>query len=578
MSAPSVDPITLEVIRNALLTVTSEMKNVVVRTALSPLWKDAGDVSCAILTRNAETVAQGRGDIPVHLATMPFSLRGILDRFPLNTLEEGDVLIQNDPYSGGNTHLPDVLMAVPVFADGEVIAFSGIRGHWTDVYSATAREIFDEGLIIPPVKLQRRGEWNDDLLSVILANSRKPGERMGDVRAQEAGCRIGVLRLQRIMQKYNPSTVKAAMEELISQSERLTRAEIAKMPDGVYRFTDYLDDNGVDDEPIKIQVAVTIRDSEVTIDFSGTDGQTPAGINNTYASSASAAYFVVKSVTDPWNEVTSGCYRPIKIIAPEGSLVNCQHPAPMAAYHETQVRICDAVFGAFADAVPERVPAAGYGSQGGLVIISGIDSHAEREGERFILYEVPGGPSGATCGKDGLHGTRVGTGNTGNIPVESVAIHNPVQIEAYEIVPDSGGAGKFRGGCALRRVYRILTKEATFTNIYERAKLNPYGLFGGHPGALALVRRNPGQENEEVVRPKSRPFQVTEGEVIMVQTAGGGGYGDPTERDMELVQADVSDGVVSLEAAAREYGVVLNSQDLTIDRNATADLRASMRA
>ena len=578
MNSDRVDPITLEVIRNVLLTITSEMKNVVVRTAVSPLWKDAGDVSCAILTDTADLVAQGQGDIPVHLATMPFSMRGILERIPLETITEGDVLIQNDPYSGGNTHLPDVLMAIPVFADGAVVAFSGIRGHWTDVYSATSRVIFEEGLIIPPVKLLSRNEWNQDLLNVLLANSRNPSERIGDVRAQEAGCRVGVRRLMQVIEKYGAITLKSAMEEIIRHSERLTRAEITKIPDGVYRFTDHLDDNGKDDKPIKIEVAVAIEDSDVTIDFTGTDPQTDAGINNTYAACASAAYYVMKCVTDPWNPVTSGCFFPVKIVAPEGSLVNCQYPAPMAAYHETQVRICDAMFGALAQAVPERVPAAGYGSQGGLVVISGTDSRQGREGEAFVLYEVAGGPSGATCLKDGLNGTRVGTGNAGNIPVESVELHNPVRIESYEIVTDTSGAGRSRGGCALRRSYRILSEKATVATVYERAKFQPYGLFDGRPGAFARVRRNPDEAREEVVTPKSPPFQLDQDEVLLVQTAGAGGYGDPIERPIERVQADVVDGLVSVDAAAREYGVVLHPQNHDIDRVATEHLRASMRA
>ena len=232
------------------------------------------------------------------------------------------------------------------------------------------------------------------------------------------------------------------------------------------------------------------------------------------------------------------------------------------------------MFGAFAQAVPERVPAAGYGSQGGLVVISGTDSRAERQGERFILYEVAGGPSGGIHDKDGLHGTRVGTGNAGNIPVESIEIHFPVRIESYEIVPDTGGLGKFRGGCALRRTYRILSKEATVATVYERAKFRPYGLFGGPPGTLALVRRNPGQANEQAVTPKSRPFQVREGEVIVVQTAGAGGYGDPTERDVERVRADVDDGLLSEETATKEYGVERHPPSPTGDRDGAARRRA----
>jgi N-methylhydantoinase B len=572
-----VDPFTLEVIRNALLTVTGEMKTVVVRTAISPLWKDAGDVSCAILTRNADVVAQGKGDIPVHLGTMPFSLKGILARIPLERIEEGDALIQNDPYSGGNTHLPDFLIAVPVFANGEIVAFTAVRGHWTSLYSATAREIYEEGLTVPPAKIYRRGKLNQELVDIMLANMGRPDDRLGDLKAQYGGCKLGALRVEKIIEKYGAGTVKQATQEIIDHSERLARAEIETMPDGIYRFTDYLDDNGVEDMPIKIQVAVTIRGSDVTVDFTGTDEQTNSAINNTYAAAASAAYYVIKCVTDPWNPVNSGFYRCVNVIAPEGSLVNCRRPAAMAAYHETQVRICDAVFGALAQAVPERVPAAGYGSQGGLVAIAGVDSRPEGHGDRFILFEITGGPSGGTHGKDGLHGTRVGTGNSGNIPVESVEIHNPIMIEAYEIVPDTCGAGKLRGGCSVRRESRILSKEATVAIVYERAKFRPWGLFGGGQGAPAAVKKNPGRPDEKILPAKSPAFRMHEGEVIMVQTAGGGGYGNPLEREPELVRRDVIDGLISVEAAEKDYGIVLELKGMSIDWQATSSLRESMR-
>ncbi len=572
-----VDPVTLEVIRNALLAVTGEMKNIIVRTAVSPLWKDAGDVSCGILTVDAESVAQGRGDIPAHLATMPFALKGILERVPLEKIEEGDALIQNDPYSGGNTHLPDYTVAVPVFADGEVICFTAVRGHWTGIYSATAREIYEEGLIVPPTKLYKQGKLNHDLLNILLANSRRPSDRLGDLKSQYAGCKAGELRVKEIIAKYGAATVKRAMQSILAHSERLARAEIEKMPKGVFRFVDYLDDNGVADVPLKIEVAISVEGSHVTVDFTGTDKQTNSAINNTYAAAASAAYYVMKCVTDPWNSVNSGFYRTVRVIAPEGSLVNCRPPAAMAVYHETQVRICDAMFGALAQAVPERVPAAGYGSQGGLVIFAGADPRPDRHGERFVMFEVPGGPSGGTCRKDGVHGTRVGTGNAGNIPVESIEIHNPLMIEAYEIVPDSCGAGRSRGGCAVRRVYRVLAEEAIFTSVYERAKFRPYGLFAGKPGTPAMVRRNPGQPDEEVLRPKTRTLEVVEGDIIAVQTAGGGGYGDPLNRPPELVRADVMNGVISAEAAVEDYGVVMDQQSFAIDWQATSSVRERMK-
>ncbi len=553
-----VDPITFEVIRNALLTTAAEMKVVVMRSSYSTIWRESGDLSCAILSRHGDMIAQGPGDLPAHLATMPFSLRGALAKIPLDTLEPGDVLFHNDP-QWGNNHLPDCMMAKPVFVDGAVMGFAGVRGHWTDIggmgtgsYTAVTTDPIQEGLRIPPIKLYRRGELDQAYVDLILANVRVPRDRLGDIRAEYAGCVTGERKLQALAAKYSGQTVADCMDAILEHGEQLTRAELAQIPDGTYRYTDYSDGDGVTDEPIKIQVAVTIAGSDVTVDFSGSHLQTIGGMNCPLAVTYSSVQYAVKAAADPWNPANSGCYRPVQVIAPEATVVNPVLPASVVAgNHETAMIIVSAMFGALAQAAPERVIAAGSDSSV-VTVIGGVDPRPERRGRKYVYIEIQGSAWGATHRGDGVSVRRAGVGNTGNQPIEVVETEYPVTVLAYSMAPDRAGAGQFRGGVPMRRVTR-LDGEAQVALIAERGRIAPFGLQGGEPGALGEYVMNPDSPQKEVLFSKTAPIHRQQGEVLSVCAAGGGGFGPPCARDVARIQRDVEAGLVSPAAAARDY-------------------------
>lgn len=563
------DPITYEVIRNALLMTAAEMKVVVMKTAYAPIWKEAGDLSCGILNADGDLVAQGPGDQPVHLASMPFSVRGALEKIGRERIEPGDVLFHNDP-AWGNNHLPDCIMIKPIFSRGRIIAYAAVRGHWTDIggmgagsYTAVTNEIYQEGLRIPPARIYKRGELDRELLDLILANVRCPEERVGDFRAQFAGCVTGERRLLSLLEKYGHDVVVGCMEDILDHSERLTRQEIEKIPDGVYRFTDYCDGDGVVDETIRIQVTVTVRGSDIVVDYTGSGPQTVGGMNCPIATTWSATLYAIKAATDPWNPANSGSYRPVKVIAPEGTVVNARIPASVVASNAHTANIMvDAIFGALGQAVPERVVAAGCGSSV-VILVGGVDPRPEKRGRRFVYNEPHGGAWGARFAKDGLNATRVGTGNTSNHPVEVVEAEYPIRVDSYEIVPDRCGAGRFRGGLPVRRVYRLLG-DAMVNITAERSRVPAHGLAGGNPGAPAEFTVNPGGPAERTLFSKTAPFPMRPGERISVQPAGGGGFGNPRERDPERVRQDVLNGYISLERARLDYGVVLDPETLEI--------------
>jgi N-methylhydantoinase B len=584
MTTTKPDPITREVLHNALLMAVMEMKAAVVHTAYSPLWKESGDLSCGLLTPQGEMVAQALGDIPIHLATMPFSLQGCLARIPVEELEAGDVLWQNDPYQGNN-HLPDIFMAAPVFAEGLLVGFSAVRGHYVDVggsgpgsYSSAARDLHAEGLRIPPMRLYRRGQVNQDVLDMFLANVRGPGERLGDLRAQSAGCHTGRRSLERLAAKHGARELVALMEDLLDHSEALTRAQVRRLPKGRYEFTDHCDVGG---EPIRLQVAVTVdgdREEAITADFTGSDPEVNNGMNAPIAVTTSATWFAIKCITDPENPANSGSYRPVRVIAPPGSVLNCQYPRPVVlSNHETAYRVADMVLGALAPAIPDRVVAAGAGTAG-VFVVGGIDSRPEGGGRRFIYIDVAGAGQGGARHKDGRSGIRVNAGNMNNTPIEAAELAFPILTLAYELVPDTGGAGTFRGACALRRVFQVNALDPTLTLTMEREHFPPYGLFGGLPGApaMATLARNDAIER---LPSKTPPLSLATGGVVGLQCAGGGGFGDPLERHPERVLADVDDGYVS-PAGARAYGVVIleTADGVRIDEPATRRLRAERRS
>jgi N-methylhydantoinase B len=560
------DAVTIAVIRAGLLNAVAEMKAVVLRTAYSNLWKEAGDLSCGLLSADADVVVQGMGDIPVHLASMPYSLRGCLARIPREALRPGDVLYQNDPYQGNN-HLPDFLMAKPVFFGERIVGFAAVRGHYVDVggggpgsYSAAMPDIYAEGLRIPPVRIFEEGVINQDIVDVLLTNTRNSQERLGDLRSQYAGCVAAERRLLAFCERYGSDTVEAGMQEMLNASERLTRAAISEIPDGTYRFEDYCDGDGFTEEPIKIAVAVTIDGTEAHVDFTGSAPQVRGGMNAPAAVTVSASCYALKCLTDPENPANSGCYRPLTFELPEGTVVNPLPPAAVVAgNHETASRIADAIFGALAAALPDRVCAAGSGTSGVLTL--GARIVADGRERQAVMVETHGAGQGGNSGGNGVNARRVNVGNTGNTPNEVLETTFPIRVLGYGITEDGGGAGRTRGGTGITRLLR-LEHDATMTLTAERSTTVPYGLFGGlsAPPSDFWVQE-PGGERRRLPS-KTAPIQLPAGTVIQVRCAGGGGYGRLAEHSLESLQEDIDDGYVTPGSARDVYRVDL-SEDLT---------------
>jgi N-methylhydantoinase B len=555
------DPITFAVLRSGLVNAVAEMKAVVVRTAYSNLWKEAGDLSCGLLNSRGELAVQGHGDIPIHLASMPMSLGACLVRIPPAQLKPGDVLYQNDPYQGNN-HLPDFIMGKPVFFDGRIVAYTAVRGHYVDVggggpgsYSATMPDIYAEGLRIPPVRIFKEGVLNQDIVDVLLHNTRNSRERFGDLRSQHAGCVAADRRVLSFCRKYGADVFEAALDEMINAAEQLTRAAIAQIPDGTYTFEDFCDNDAITDEPIRIFATVTVRGEDIAIDFTGSSPQVRGGMNAPLAVTVSAACYAIKCMTDPENLPNSGSYRPIKVNAPYGSVVNPMPPAPViAGNHETASRIVDVIIGALAGAVPDRICAAGSGSSG--VLSLGARVRADGRDRELLMVETHGAGQGANCRLDGVNARRVNVGNTGNTPNEALEISFPLHILRYGISEDGGGAGRARGGTGILRELR-LDHDATVTLTAERAKFAPYGVFGGLPAPKAEFWARLPDGTQQVLNSKTAPMHFPKGTVIHFRAAGGGGYGPPGERGLVAIQADLDDGYVSPAAARADYRVLI---------------------
>jgi N-methylhydantoinase B len=550
-----VDSITFEVIRSSLYAITDEMKVILMRSARSPLLKEAGDLSCALTDPEGRLVAQG-DDMPIHLGVMAFTVKRLLSVVKVAQLAPGDFFLTNALEVGGN-HLPDVKGIAPMFIDGHLIGFAETLAHWADIggmipgsYSARATEIYQEGLQITPVKVIDGGKVQEDVVSLILANVRGREQRFGDMMAQYAATQYADRRIKALVETYGRATVREAMEESFEYSERRMRQVIEAIPDGVYRGEDFLDDDGVERRPYRVVVTVHVSGSEIVYDFDGTDRQAMGPINTTYFLTCSAAYCATRNLTDPSIPANDGCYRPIRVLVPEGTILNARHPAPVVAgNHETSERVVDAIFRALAAAVPSRVTAACFGSAF-VSILSGRD---RRRGSPFIFYEIGPGGYGARPARDGTNGTRARIGNTMNTPAEVVEKTYPVRVVEYGLIPDSGGIGKFRGGLGVRRAYRVL-ESAIASVMGERCRFRPYGLFGGQDGRAGQVgvvsrdgRRRRTLKGKAVV-------MLRPGEVLVVESAGGGGYGPPAERSADEWRSDIADGFVAPETAA-QYGI-----------------------
>ena len=554
-TSDGVDPVTLEVTRNACIAISEEMNATLIRTGYSPNIKERRDCSCALFDADAEMISQAE-NMPVHLGAMPFSVAAAIDRYPPETLDPGDAILLNDPFYGG-AHLPDLTLVTPVFQDGDIIAFAANRAHHADVggsragsVAADSTEIYQEGLRIPPVKLFEGGEPNEGLFDMILSNVRTPDERRGDLRAQEAANETGRRRVTELVEKYGRGQLTAMLEEIKDYSERRMRAEITDLPDGTYTYDDVLDDDGRGNEALAIRAAVTVDGDHVSVDFSGSADQTAGAINAVFAVTASATYYAVRCVTDPDIPPNHGCYRPIDIEAPDGTIVNPEPPAAVVGGNlETSQRVTDVVLGALSKAVPDRVTAAGQGTMNN-VTFGGTDP---RDGTPYAFYETQAGGFGGRRGKDGMDGVHVHMSNTMNTPAEVLETAYPLRVTRYEYRPDTGGAGEFRGGLGLRRDIQVRDHEATFSLLAERHRSQPYGLSGGDPGATGGAVLNPDDDPEELA-PKST-HELPPGSVVSVRTPGGGGYGDSSDRDAGALARDLRLGKITPERLRSVYGI-----------------------
>jgi len=572
----TVDPVTLEVMRNAFQSVAEEMGAALIRTALSTNIKDRRDCSTAVYTPDGQLVAQAE-HIPLHLGLMVSVVRKTLDRFPLTLMEPGDAIITNDPYISGS-HLPDICMITPVFADGRCVALLANLAHHVDVggmvpgsMPTVSTEIFQEGIRIPPVKLRSRGEVCEPVLSLIAANVRTREELYGDFRAQMAANNVGERRLLELVARHGTEPISGIMREIIDYAERCTRQRIRELPQGSYAFQDYLEGDGLSERRMRIHACVTVTEDGICVDFTGTAPQARGSVNSTRPVTLACVYFTLRSVIDPELPSSEGSCRPVKVITPPGTLVNPLFPAPVSnANINTSQRITDVLLGALAQALPQRVPAASTGSMSNFTV-GGVDS---RTGDYYSHVETYGGGQGALFDLDGMDGVHTHMTNTRNASVEVMEIACPLRVERYGLVPDSGGPGRRRGGAGILREITLLGDEAVMTLGTERREIPPWGLDGGGPGGTSdSTISTPEGETERLPAKVTR--SVKAGTRIVIQTAGGGGHGNPAEREEDRVLQDVMEGLVSAEKARQQYGVVVDTEQGIVDREATRLLRES---
>ena len=563
-------PIVRELIRNALESIVDDMALTVVRTAYSTTLRDVMDFSTAICGPAGEMISQGL-TLPLHLGAFPDAIASVLKRFG-DRLVPGDIYVMNDPYSGG-MHLPDVFMFKPIFTEDGLLGFGAIVGHQADIggfapggNSCSLTEIYQEGLRIGPMRLVAGGVDCEELWDLIGRNVRISDRVLGDFRAQIAALRVGEKELLALAARYTAPDLLEYFDDLLDAAETMARAEIAEWRDGTYRFVDHIDDDGIDfDTPVTIAVNMEIRGGDIYFDFEGTSPQVTGAINSTISSTRSATMLAVRSIMSGDIPNNAGFFRPIHVTAPEASVVNPKAPAAVAARALTCFRVVDAVMGALAQVVPKKVFAAGDGG------ISVLTMSGEHNGEPFVLMDSVGSCWGGRPDKDGVEGITTIALNVSNIPAEVIEREYPLLIERYGFVEDSGGAGKYRGGVAIEKQHRFLATTTLLQIRSDRRRFLPYGLEGGAPGTPSNIELM--TDGAVEILPSKVTLTLAAGSVIRHRHAGGGGWGDPFERDPGAVLSDVVDGKVSLAAARSSYGVVIDPRRLTLDDARTAALR-----
>ena len=567
MSSPVTDQVSLTVVDNYLTSCCRDMGVTMMTTAYSPIFNESLDFSCVIFDPAGNMLAQAEF-CPSQIGTIKFTVDWTIEELGLDAFEEGDVVVHNDPYRGSG-HVPEHMLLKGVFWEGELVAFVANVAHMSEVGAKTpgglsgdATEIYQEGLLLPPVKIKRRGEDVDDIWKIILSNHRTPRVTLGDFRAMMGSLDLGEKRLHKLIADYGLDFVRAAASDLMAIAERRMRAELEGIPDGVYTFEDAIEDDGITDHDYPMKLTLTVAGGEVIADFTGSAPQAVGPVNAIYAVTASAIYNAFLHLTDPSIPRNEGCYRPFTIIAPPGTIVNCAFPAPVAGGNtETSPRITDMVFGALQHAIPDRIAAA-CGGTSSPFLFGGIDP---RTGEPYAHFHFEGVGWGGRRGLDGNNMVVTINGNCRNTPVEVFETRYPAfRIESYRLVADSGGPGEFRGGLGGERVFTVTVPEVTVSALLNRMKTEPWGVLGGGPGAVGglWVRRGGSEEWRTFVEEfgtmspsKFSGVTLRTGDQVKILMPGGGGYGDPARRDRALVRRDVEEGFVSAEAAQTVYGL-----------------------
>jgi N-methylhydantoinase B len=569
------DPIAFELFKNAIFSIADEMALTVFRTTYSGVLKDNMDYSTAFADADGRLVAQGL-TLPGHLGSIPTALASIMRHFA-DDINEGDVFILNDPFDGG-MHLPDIFIFKPLYHQGQRLAFAATVCHHTDVGGRVAgsnasdsTEIYAEGLRIPPLKLYEAGKRNETIMAFIERNVRLPVRLFGDLRAQLAACHIAETQFAELIGRHGAATVTAYMTEIIDYAERLTRAALADLPNGEWSFEDWIDDDGVDyGKPIRLFVTLRKQGDHMVVDWTGTSPQVRGAINNTLSFTKAASYTGVRSILPPGIPNNEGVFRAIEVICPPGTVGSGVLPAACAARGLTGFRMTDCIFGALAMMLPEKVFAAGDGGNTGISI-GGY--HADRS--PFIYVDFTCGAWGARPWADGLDGNSHMFANMASHSIEVTEAEHPIQLLAYEFVPDKAGAGKFRGGVPFRRDYRFLEDAGTLQLRSDRRTHRPFGLYGGSPGEASENYLNP--EGENRILPSKFTMEVRHGDVVRHVLAGGGGWGDPLERDPAQVLKDLRNELLSPARGTADYGVLLDRSGTQVDGAATARLRDEMR-
>ncbi len=577
----AVDPITAELVQARLSSIVREMRTIIIRTAYSRMIIEGHDFSSAVLTPQGDLVAASELEQPTHISALSWSARALIAKYG-DDIGPGDLYLHNDPYTGGS-HLNDVGLFYPVFRGERPLAIIGVMAHWQDVggmvpgsLSGNARDIYQEGIRIPSLRIARRGVWLDEVLELLFANVRQPDDRRGDLSAMEGACRIAERRLHAMADRFGDATVPVAFEALLARGERRMRDAIARLPDGVYAYQTYLDNSGESAEPLLLRLKLTVSGDEIHADFTGSAPQVAGPANLGPAPATTATFTMAKALLDPSGPINAGAQRPLKITAPLGSVVNARPPAACGAIGEVRRALESLVVGTLGMAIPERL----VGDLKGASNLISIGGRHPTQQEDFLFVEFPAGGTGGTSRTDGNNSMRnFAEGDISSIqPIEAVEASCPLRVERMLLRQDSGGPGRRRGGLGLQREIRLLAPEAQLSVLSDKNVIPPYGVrhgWTGAPNRFTVLRD--GEEIEPSPLPgKVTGFALRAGDVVIERTAGGGGYGDPLEREPQPVVRDVVFGYVSAATAEAVYGVAL--RDGTHDVEATAALRTELRA